>query len=517
MMLEWLRQNTPQDVDHVGPVNRQESQKDATPQVQEILSNRLDEMHLQPQPQPYGYQGFSPGSTSFRQTNNEAEQLSPFRRDPHGRLFVLDENSDSWAPVDEATQPQTPPPQPRYQAFHAYLSPAQRQVLEGQLASRASQVEDVQEVKEEYEPSPSYHATPPFQPTTHFQFSTPEQSFSPIALPQPQIYTTPTTSPERRVFSRPHSQSPRNYPYARAGPKLNFIHKPDPLGDTSQWTAQEIHDNRCIVGFTKSMRGDVITLDCFPVAPHEYRENMTTISCIYWHPNPPGEIQHKYSGKCVFTSVDIIMLIESFVDYAFAVQEKNRIRRNLEGFKPQTVKKEGDTMRFFTQVMGYSQPKCRNIEKDIKVFLWSDITKALRKIIHKYTKGGSVSLGRPTSEPIPTPPTMGLTTQAPLSESLPTQHTFRETPDEYAQYNYPYDLPPSAPTPFNMNHAEMYEGDDGSDDSISPEISPTTNLAVPTAEFNGNEAFNGTYVGVAGLNGHQIFGGYGQDVSADYI
>jgi hypothetical protein len=127
---------------------------------------------------------------------------------------------------------------------------------------------------------------------------------------------------------------------------------------------------------------------------------MYTISCIFWTPNPQGEIQHKLAGSCIFTSVDFIILLEKLAAHTFTVPEKNRIRRNLEAYKPETVKKSGTTNRFFNQVMAYSSPKTRNIEKDIKVFLWSDLSKAMRKIVTKYqVEDGGVDIGERMTDP----------------------------------------------------------------------------------------------------------------------
>ncbi|KKF95447.1 hypothetical protein CFO_g2212 [Ceratocystis platani] len=76
----------------------------------------------------------------------------------------------------------------------------------------------------------------------------------------------------------------------------------------------------------------------------------------------------------------------------FTVEEKNRIRRNLEGFKPATVgKAKPDTEEFFKVIMGFSNPKPRNIEKDVKVFAWSALENALKKIISKYSVNPSAS------------------------------------------------------------------------------------------------------------------------------
>jgi hypothetical protein len=91
-----------------------------------------------------------------------------------------------------------------------------------------------------------------------------------------------------------------------------------------------------------------------------------------------------YMGRCVFTSVDVINLLAKISGRAFPIKEKNRIRRNLEGFGPQTVKKEGDTRVFFNQLMRYEHPKTRNIEKDIKVFKWENVGKAMRTIFQRY-------------------------------------------------------------------------------------------------------------------------------------
>ena len=89
--------------------------------------------------------------------------------------------------------------------------------------------------------------------------------------------------------------------------------------------------------------------------------------------------------ECYVTSVDTIFLLESLVAVRFTVEEKNRIRRNLEGFKPQTVSKaKPEREEFFKIIMGFPNPKPRNIEKDVKVFPWKILALALKKIIGKY-------------------------------------------------------------------------------------------------------------------------------------
>ena len=214
--------------------------------------------------------------------------------------------------------------------------------------------------------------------------------------------SSPYRTPPRPLHGSPSTREamPLAHPYGiRSGHgRLHFIKKLEQWEDQDKWTTQELAENRRIIRFSKTVRRNTIILDSEPIPVSEWKEDMISISCIRWAPSPPNELPHKYAGKCVFTSVDIIMLMERLVDYQFMVQEKNRIRRNLEGFKPETVKKEGNTARFFNQVMNYNQPKTRNIEKDIKVFAWSDLGRALKKIIAKYHRNGGIELGTPMFE-----------------------------------------------------------------------------------------------------------------------
>lgn len=99
------------------------------------------------------------------------------------------------------------------------------------------------------------------------------------------------------------------------------------------------------------------------------------VSCIY----------RDEEDSCCVTSVDIIYLLEKLVDDEFEVEEKNRIRRNLEGLRPTTISKHKPGFEdFFQRIMDFPDPKPRNIEKDVKVFDWNLLPEALNKIISKY-------------------------------------------------------------------------------------------------------------------------------------
>ena len=84
--------------------------------------------------------------------------------------------------------------------------------------------------------------------------------------------------------------------------------------------------------------------------------------------------------------MNCIYLFEQLVNTKFRVEEKNRIRRNLEGYHPLTVSKgKPENGDFFKLIMSFSAPKPRNIEKDVKVFPWRILESALKKIIGKYS------------------------------------------------------------------------------------------------------------------------------------
>ena len=141
------------------------------------------------------------------------------------------------------------------------------------------------------------------------------------------------------------------------------------------WSPEEIENRRKIVQFWRHQIGATINTNFAVVATNERQPNSICISCIYW----------EEKGECYVTSVDCIYLLESLISVRFTVEEKNRIRRNLEGFRPMTVSKaKADSENFFKLIMAFPNPKPRNIEKDVKVFPWKILGMAMKKIIGKY-------------------------------------------------------------------------------------------------------------------------------------
>ncbi|EAT86949.2 hypothetical protein SNOG_05885 [Parastagonospora nodorum SN15] len=144
---------------------------------------------------------------------------------------------------------------------------------------------------------------------------------------------------------------------------------------SEDWTQEELDAKRRLVEFKRSQHGSTITTSFAPVTPEARATRSICVSCIWW----------EEKDECFITSVDTIFLLEQLVNVRFTVEEKNRIRRNLEGFRPMTVSKAKlDSEAFFKVIMGFPNPKPRNIEKDVKVFSWKVLAQALKKIISKY-------------------------------------------------------------------------------------------------------------------------------------
>lgn len=149
-----------------------------------------------------------------------------------------------------------------------------------------------------------------------------------------------------------------------------------PLSNVCEdWSPLELQAGRRLVRFTKVQDGRRLIVSCEPIRQDEYCENDSVISCIYRQEN----------DTCFVTSVDVIYLLERLTNGEFPVEEKNRIRRNLEGLRPTTVSKhKAGFSEFFQRIMEFPDPKPRNIEKDLKVFEWNLLGQALEKILSKY-------------------------------------------------------------------------------------------------------------------------------------
>ncbi|KAJ6440549.1 transcriptional regulator Medusa [Purpureocillium lavendulum] len=270
----------------------------------------------------------------------------------------------------------------------------------------------------------------------HAGLGTGRPSLTPLPMPS----TTSSGTPQLIRTSTIANGAGGNGPYhpislysSKAVLKING--KLDTMAEN--WTQEEWDNRRRIVMFRKSQTGSTLTASFRAVPVNERPQNSICISCIWW----------TEKAECFVTSVDTIHLLEQLVaaPNRFSVEEKNRIRRNLEGFHPLTVSKaKPDSEEFFKIIMGFPNPKPRNIEKDVKVFPWKILEPALKKIIGKYSASPSSTLPPATMTPVsapyatlPTPPGQGMSSQ----QSLPSQHG--DHPSQYSVHGSHHDSIPS--------------------------------------------------------------------------
>lgn len=158
---------------------------------------------------------------------------------------------------------------------------------------------------------------------------------------------------------------------------VKLLLEEDLMAMTKDWSQMEMEDERRLVRFKfkrETHTDYYITFEA--VSKQEFTHEQPIISCIFW----------KEKNLHISTSVDIILILEYLVEQSFTIEEKNRIRRNLQSLKPYTVSRSNKSCeRFFNVLMSMEDPRPRNIEKDLKVFKWSDLFNAFNKVISKYS------------------------------------------------------------------------------------------------------------------------------------
>jgi len=228
------------------------------------------------------------------------------------------------------------------------------------------------------------------------------------SMTNPQLLRTSTIQPSPSGLSG-SSQSFSSYGLSANKATLKMEGNLDAMADG--WSDEEFLAKRRIVQFERRQSGSIIHANFGPVTPETRLPNSICVSCIWW----------EEKNEAYVTSVDTIHLLESLVGSRFTVEEKNRIRRNLEGFRPLTVSKAKlDSDSFFKTIMAFPNPKPRNIEKDVKVFPWKILSHALKKIIGKYVSRSVIVLQCFQLTP---PQSASYTSPVPSAPSMTHQHS----------------------------------------------------------------------------------------------
>lgn len=156
------------------------------------------------------------------------------------------------------------------------------------------------------------------------------------------------------------------------------------------WNVGEIEARRRLIQFTSRQDWENITFETRfqKISPGDLNldnkhpdANTRIISCILWEER----------GESFVNSADFLLVLETIlgVKIQFTVEEKTRIRRNLEEFRHKTV---SDVNKEFFQVLkSLPRPKPYGLQKEVKVIAWSVSPLALIKIVDKYV--GFMSVG----------------------------------------------------------------------------------------------------------------------------
>lgn len=190
---------------------------------------------------------------------------------------------------------------------------------------------------------------------------------------------------------------------------------------TTNWNEIEIKNSRRLVLINSIQDYSHLNLQFKPINQQDYIPGSAVLSCIYW----------KKTGRFYLTSVELISLLEHLVNSKFPVEEKNRIRRNLQSIKPLTISKSNDEYsELFDLIMNFSNPKPRRIEKDVKVIYWDHLKEALAKVLSKYIVDPTQELQPPMPQQL-----------QPIQQQLPQQIPIQESQPRYFNDEQFYPVP----------------------------------------------------------------------------
>ncbi|CDZ97843.1 hypothetical protein [Phaffia rhodozyma] len=378
------------------PISQSNIQRQQQQQQQQHYQQHQQHQHQHQQQQPH-YQShdrfeFSPiggpdEQGEYLNVSSDAERLNTI--DPHA--YSSDGQStytytpDSIEQSQSQTQPQLhsqPPlvlqpvaPQPaRYNIHPTHQSASQTMFYRPVLSNLGQSKHDhqVHQVYPHQQPQPSY-----LYPNTQAQVG---------PTPSPINFRQTRVAP--RDKDRPLNYGTGVHSAAAGGGRKAAL---EVYGELSMmaigWSDEEWQTSRRLVQFWRKVEGQTIHVTFSPITQAQYVDSSIVISCIW----------REDTNDCYVTSVDAIFLLEALIGGRFSVEEKNRIRRNLERCKPETMSKsKPDTEAFFRLIMGFPRPKPRNIEKDVKVFKWANFQEALKKSVSKYFINEQTEQAKPT-------------------------------------------------------------------------------------------------------------------------
>ncbi|KIJ49706.1 hypothetical protein M422DRAFT_28068 [Sphaerobolus stellatus SS14] len=224
-------------------------------------------------------------------------------------------------------------------------------------------------------PSQSHYSGPSISPQAFQQVPSTQSSFQRRSPGRSDLYTV-ISNTSTHLDEPPALIRTSQLGHDTKSEQANISLQDDLESMKRSWSETEQKCGRRLVQFWKRQIGNILQISFAPIPQNAYKENTIVVSCIY----------RENVDDYFITSVDVIYLLEALAGTRFEVEEKNRIRRNLEGFKPLTISKgKSGTEDFFRIIMEFPPPRPRNIEKDVKVFEWGKLKMMLEKVFSKYS------------------------------------------------------------------------------------------------------------------------------------
>jgi hypothetical protein len=138
----------------------------------------------------------------------------------------------------------------------------------------------------------------------------------------------------------------------------------------------EIKDRRRFVRLIRKQQGSHIHLRMAATSADEVAfDDCNVINCL---------LIPDCGDEPSVSSVDIIKALELLVSPPggrLSIEEKNRVRRNIDTLRPITLKKGGESLSWIMQLCS---PRPITIAREVKIFKWSSLEAALVKIMKKY-------------------------------------------------------------------------------------------------------------------------------------
>lgn len=141
------------------------------------------------------------------------------------------------------------------------------------------------------------------------------------------------------------------------------------------WSTEELKRGRRLVKFWRKQEGRTVHAAFCPIEPKEYVKRSIVVSCMY----------REATDECYITSIDVALLLGALVSSRLSLADKQRIRRDLQTFQPETLHiSPPNSEEFYDRIRRFDNPKVRKHSKRVTILPWKVLDQALFKVLDKF-------------------------------------------------------------------------------------------------------------------------------------